>query len=415
MKPTGFRMIHRLPVAVAAGLGLTLAAAGCDGRTPQPEPAATADVVPPGPTPVAHPSAPVATAVTPTAQSSGAAERRPVLAGGPVPTGFVAWSVTFVSDRQAYVLGDAPCHRPPCTSVVRTLDGGRSWRGVPAPRAPLPARAPTGTAQSPETVHQIRFATEQDGYAYGGGLWATHDGARTWRRVSGLDTVLDLEIDGRTAYAVVGHCAGLGRCRSGLLASPVSADRFRPVTGLEPRPAGGLDGAVSTAAGLTVFSFDHARYIHRRTGGWTRMTEPCQPLGGAVVAPASGATLTAYCAEGAAGSVHLTIRQSTDLGQHWTTVPGAALRLPNGLTAVTAGSATTLAASAAVPDLGGGLAVSRDHGRTWSAVPTPANSIGWRYVGARSATALAALVDPPAPTLWTSDTAGRTWTVHPIR
>jgi hypothetical protein len=416
MKPAGFRTIHSLPVAVAAGLGLILAAAGCDGRTSQPEPAAIADVVPPVPTPVAQPPAPVATAVTPTVQSSGAAEPRPVLAGGPVPTDFVAWSVTFVSDRQAYVLGDASCHRPPCTSVVRTLDGGHSWRGMPAPHAPLPPLAETAAAPSRETVGQIRFATTgQDGYAYGGGLWTTHDGARTWRRVSGLDTVLDLEIDGRTAYAVVGHCAGLGRCRSGLLASPVTADRFRPVTGLEPRPVGGLDGTVSTGAGLTVFSFDRARYLHRVTAGWTRMTEPCQPLGGAVVAPASGATLTAYCAEGAAGSVYLTIRQSTDLGQHWTTVPGPALRLPNGLTAVTAGSATTLAAAAAVPDLGGGLAVSRDRGRTWSAVPTPAKSIGWRYIGARSATALVALVDPPAAALWTSDTAGRTWTIHRIR
>jgi len=130
MKPTPFRTIHRVPLAVAAGLMLMLAAAGCDRDPSQPEPAATADVVPPVPPPVADLPAPVPTAVTPMAQSSGAAERGAVLAGGPVPTGFVAWSVTFVSDRQAYALGDAPCHRPPCTSVVRTLDGGRSWRGV---------------------------------------------------------------------------------------------------------------------------------------------------------------------------------------------------------------------------------------------------------------------------------------------
>jgi hypothetical protein len=128
--------------------------------------------------------------------------------------------------------------------------------------------------------------------------------------------VLDVEIDGRTAYATVGHCARLGRCRSGLLSFPVAADRFRPVTGLQPRPVRGLDAVVSTGVGLTVFSLDGARYLHR-TAGWTRMTEPCEPLGGAVVAPASGATLTAYCAEGAAGSVYLTIRQSTDLGRHW--------------------------------------------------------------------------------------------------
>lgn len=332
-----------------------------------------------------------------------------------MPTGFVAWSVTFVSDRQAYVLGDAPCRLAPCTSVVRTLDGGRSWRGVPAPRAPLPPPAPTAGPESPDTVRQVRFATGQDGYAYGGGLWTTHDGARTWHRVRGLDTVLELEIDGRTAYAVVGHCSGLGRCQSGLLASPVSADTFRPVAGLAPRPVGGLDGALSTGGGTTVLSLDRTRYVHRGTTGWTRMAEPCRPLGGTVVAPASGVTLTAYCAEGAAGSVYLTVRQSADLGRHWTTRPGPPLRLPDGLTALTAGSASTLAAAAALPDLGGGLSVSRDGGRTWSAVPTPRRSIGWRYVGARSATALVALVEPAAPALWTSDTAGRTWTVHPIR
>jgi hypothetical protein len=415
MKPTGFRTRHRLPVAAAAGLGLLLAAAGCDGHQPQPppQPPPTAEVVPSLPAPSGSPAAPTGVPADPIGHSPDTPRQRPTPAGGPVPAGFVAWSVTFVSDREAYVLGDAPCRVAPCTSVVRTLDGGRSWRGVPAPRASLPARTPA--APSRDTVREIRFATGQDGYAFGGGLWATHDGARTWRRVSGLDTVLDLEIDGGTAYAAVGHCASPDRCRSGLLASPVSADRFRPVAGFEPRPTSGPDAAVSTGAGLTVVSFDGARYVHRRTAGWSRMTEPCRPLGGPVVAPASGATLTAYCAEGAAGSVFLTVRQSSDLGRHWTTTPGRALGLPDGLTGLTAGSATTLAAAAAVPDLGGALAVSRNGGRTWSTVPTPAHSIGWRFVGARSATALVALLDPPSPTLWTSDTAGRTWTVHPIR
>jgi hypothetical protein len=78
MRPTGFRTIHCLPVAVAAGLGLILAAAGCDGRTTQPKPAATADVVPPVPTPVAQPPAPVATVVTPTVPARTATPDRQV-------------------------------------------------------------------------------------------------------------------------------------------------------------------------------------------------------------------------------------------------------------------------------------------------------------------------------------------------
>ena len=74
-----------------------------------------------------------------------------------------------------------------------------------------------------------------------------------------------------------------------------------------------------------------------------------------------------------------------------------------------------LAVGWAISEYGGGLSVSRDGGRTWAAAPLPKAGAGWRYVGARSATALVALPDPPAAVLWTSGTAGRTWTARPIR
>jgi hypothetical protein len=67
--------------------------------------------------------------------------------GGPVPAGFRAASVTFVSTREAFVLGTAPCKHAPCTSIARTLDRGVSWRGLPAPGVPLgEPYASTGTA-----------------------------------------------------------------------------------------------------------------------------------------------------------------------------------------------------------------------------------------------------------------------------
>ena len=335
-------------------------------------------------------------------------------AGGPVPAGFRAWSVTFVSDREAYLLGDAPCRRPPCTSVVRTLDGGRSWRGVPAPRALLPADPEFLAPSSPDTVRDIRFATGQDGYAFGAGLWTTHDGARSWRRLTSLGAVVDLATDGRTVYAVASDCTVSGRPCLGtrLLSSPVSTDAFRPVTGLA---SGDGDGAVSTGGGTTVVTLNGARYVRRGTGGWTRMAEPCQALGGPVVAPASGRTVTAYCTEGAAGSLFLTVRQTTDLGRLWVTIAGRPLQLPDGLVTLTAGSASMLAGASASRDLLGRISVSRDGGRTWADPPLPHTAAGWRYVGARSATALVALPEPPAAVLWTSDTAGRTWMPHPIR
>ena len=328
-----------------------------------------------------------------------------------MPAGFRAWSVTFVSDREAYVLGDAACRRAVCTSVAHTLDGGRSWQEAAAPGASLPADPEFLWPTPPDTIRDIRFATSQDGYAFGRALWSTHDGARSWRRVTGLGSVRDLETDGRTVYAVAANCAA-GVCTGArLLTSPVAVDAFRPVAGLVSADDA---GGVSTGAGTTVVMIDGKTYARRGTGGWIRVAEPCQPLGGAVVAPASGTTLIAFCGEGAAGSLFFTIQRSIDLGRHWTTVTGQPLQL-HGLVSLTAGSASVLAGGWALQDLHGTVQVSRDGGRTWADAGLPRTADGWRYVGARSGTALVALPEPPAAVLWTSDTAGRTWVARPIR
>jgi hypothetical protein len=51
---------------------------------------------------------------------------------------------------------------------VRSTDAGRTWRGVPAPKAELDS----SETREPETgtVRELRFATPRDGWAYGGGL-----------------------------------------------------------------------------------------------------------------------------------------------------------------------------------------------------------------------------------------------------
>lgn len=74
------------------------------------------------------------------------------------------------------------CARPPCTSVLRTLDGGGHWVGLPAPRAAL-TLVETASSATTGDVSRIRFADPSNGWAYGPGLWATHDGARSWHQV----------------------------------------------------------------------------------------------------------------------------------------------------------------------------------------------------------------------------------------
>jgi hypothetical protein len=124
-------------------------------------------------------------------------------AGGPVPPGFAAASVTFVSDSEGFVLGTAPCTSAPCTSILRTKDGGATWVGIPAPRAPL---AEPGTTQG--AISELRFADPSDGFAFGTGLWTTHDGGAQWTElgsVAGLSPydVSDLVATSSGVYAVV--------------------------------------------------------------------------------------------------------------------------------------------------------------------------------------------------------------------
>ena len=127
---------------------------------------------------------------------------------GPVPARFAATSVTFSSPEEAWVLGTAPCAHAPCTSIVRTLDRGRSWVGLPAPSV---AVGPPGQA-SPPAVWGIRFATPGHGFVFGDGLWETTDGGGHWiRDAQPGGSILSLAILGGQVLALTAPCAP-GNC-----------------------------------------------------------------------------------------------------------------------------------------------------------------------------------------------------------
>ncbi len=128
-------------------------------------------------------------AVPPTTGGS-TAPSTTISAGGPRPTGFKVTDLSWVSDDQGWALGSAPCAHPPCTSVVHTLDGGRTWAGLPAPVAYLESDQLTASAAGPcsstvACVHGIRFADASTGYAFGAtSLWLTTNGGHTWSKRS---------------------------------------------------------------------------------------------------------------------------------------------------------------------------------------------------------------------------------------
>jgi photosystem II stability/assembly factor-like uncharacterized protein len=207
--------VHRLAasgVALAAAGLLAVTTAGC-GRTS-----------PPAASPAgASPTSPTASS-TPVSDAT-PASAVPGPAGGPVPRGFEPVSTTFVSASEGWALGTAPCAQQPCTSVVRTTDGGRSWIGIPAPRYPLAA---PGTQNG---LTGLRFANALDGFAFGAQLWVTRDGGATWRHVSLPGPVSDLQTSAGLVYAAVINKVGA----VAIYQSPVSANRWVRVPGLPAR------------------------------------------------------------------------------------------------------------------------------------------------------------------------------------
>ena len=265
-------------------------------------------------TPSASPPA-TGTTATPAAASTPATP-----AGGPVPSGFAATSVTFVSTQEAFVLGTAPCSHAPCTSIVRTLDRGGSWRGLPAPVVTLgPAMSASGPA-----VWGIRFATPSHGFVFGNGLWETTDGGEHWAQAAApAGSILSLEVIDGQVLAVTATCSSQSGCGStgSLERRPLSGGAWQQVTPVKDAEAG--TDAIATQARVAAV-LDGTTVIVTSDGGLSTVSHPvpCTTEGIAVaesVAVTGPDSLALLCAgQAAMGSVDKTVYVSGNLGQTWT-------------------------------------------------------------------------------------------------
>jgi photosystem II stability/assembly factor-like uncharacterized protein len=139
---------------------------------------------------------------TPTPTPTGSAAAPTAL-----PVGLVPVSFTAIGTDTWWVLGTGvTCGTPPCAaSLVVTTDAGRTFRAVTAP----PARwTNPEQAETQDTITDVRFASASDGWAFGGGLWSTHDGARSWRRVPISGEVVSLGAGAGRAWALVRQPSG---------------------------------------------------------------------------------------------------------------------------------------------------------------------------------------------------------------
>jgi hypothetical protein len=263
------------------------------------------------------------------APASATAPRHVHPPAGPVPPGFGPGSFTAIGADTWWLLGTAPCSSPPCTSILRTDDGGHSFVGMPAPR----------TAR----VSQLRFANAADGFAYGSELWVTHDAGAGWHQVRLGGAVTQLATANGFAYALVryGH-KGAGR----LERAPLGSDTWTTLTGAGSAYAGlwahRSDVLVGADSGATL-EVSHDAGVH-----FTSETSPSKGLPCDFEEPATG-VVWAHCATGTESATW----RSTDSGAHFHPVPGP--QQPNtGLFAAASADTAVLGADKLFRITGGG-------------------------------------------------------------
>jgi len=331
------------------------------------------------------------------------------------PAGFVPWSFTAISPTQWWLLGSTPCGPSLCLAVVTTDDGGRSFRSVGAPGGSfLPTRPDDAVAD------QVRFADADDGWAFGPELYATHDGGRTWNRISLPGTVLSLEPGLGKVYAVVDDVCHAASCPSNptpaIWTTSPSSDEWAV------DPAGTAVSGGLAVHGRSVWVMNAQRtpdgpavgfgLLHSSDGGTTFSLEP-QPVPGieCTYSPVSDAVVWAYCS----GGHFMFAYRSTDAGTSFvpldtqTSGPASPEALANGSTLEAATPMTAVAAG----DLPGEpLVRTSDGGASWSIVAEPPSASGnWAVIGFTTPTVGYVFWEPGANQrqLWRTTDGGVAW------
>lgn len=287
------------------------------------------------------------------------ASTHPTPVGAPVSAGFVPVAVSAIGSDVFWVLGSTRCGGTPCASVLRTLDGGRSFRAIPAPdsRVVQPAIATPGGPDERVVgaISDLRFADRRDGWIFGGDLFSTHDGGASWRRVPMPGPVLHLEATGGEVWAVTALGAGYQLYRSAVgedvwhqVSTPITLGPPGPDVALVPHGVALVDNNAGGAGSV---------FVSRDGAPFTATWSPCRAGARGNLAAGTGGLWLACSAGG-----QTVLARSTDNGGHFTAVPSPPLSGDGRVLGVAGGDVVVRA-------LGGSLYRSTDAGRDWR--PTP--------------------------------------------
>lgn len=323
----------------------------------------------------------------------------PAAAG--VPNGFAPLSASFPSATSGWVLGPYDCPADFCTSVLHTSDGGAHWGRTAAPPADT-------TSEGGQSVTDLRFASDRDGFAFGGSLYATHDGAASWAALPVDGQVEDLAVGNGRVWALVTQGCDPDGCAGPavLMTGSASGGDLRQVAGVS-LPGAGLDHIVLHGSAVYLLGADDtsSRLLASTDGSsFTRRTLPCPTGAEPAAAALSDADLVLVCSIQTDSGATRTAWNSNDGGLGW-------LKLTDPPQA----EGTAVAATSDglyVTDTAQGISASRDGGRTWQYVLTVGDG-GAQYVAFSSPTtgfAITAATDNVPAALLLTHNAGRTWT-----
>jgi photosystem II stability/assembly factor-like uncharacterized protein len=209
--------------------------------------------------------------------------------GSPVSAGFEAQSVTAISFRRWWLIGQRPCSHEECLAIVRTSDGGRTFVSIPAP--PLRYKTARCTAQ-------LQFADQRNGFvvygcAMGTSLYVTHDGGGHWHKLDLGGYVSRLATGGGEAYAAIIRDPR-NPITGELMRSPVGEDDWKTISpsGIPNGPPGKF-GLAARGNDLFALSENTLLISHDRGASFSRST-----LGyglGCTIQPVAARVVWAFC------------------------------------------------------------------------------------------------------------------------
>ncbi len=323
-----------------------------------------------------------------------------------------------MSPDQAFVLGTAPCSRRPCTFIARTADRGASWTALPAPPVPV---GQAGLTNAP-AVWGIRFATPEQGFVFGDGLWETTDGARHWTRATAPPgDVLSLAIVKGQVLALIARCTPGGGCGQygALVRLPLAGGGWDAVSNGAVTSLIDPDDLIATQAGVAAVVVAGPYVLVTSDGGLTRSLNsiacPAHTLAPSL-AVTSADGLAMLCTGGAyTGHTIKQVYVSGDDGAHWSAAGVPSPAGDGGTIAATTTSQLAIATASAAS----WLFYSGDAGTSWRTVNEQYDGgAGWADLGFTTDTDGVVIHGPadsdgnatarPGQLFLTSD-AGATW------